>query len=96
LPLPKEKVVEKTRPTWDQKMHDKPMYPVGPRKTIHSTLENFPCYLPNPPKGKYKAPPEDPDAPPRFKMTHNGKTIPCAPIATNTRNLKASYPSAFH
>jgi len=76
-------------------MHERPYRPGGPRKTIHTTLENFPVYLPNPPKEKTRPPPEDPDAPPRFKMTHNAKTIPCTSVATNLRNLKASYPTAF-
>jgi len=94
-PLPAEKKTPKRRPAHNAEMHDKPMYPVGPRKTLHATLEEFPAYLPNPPTEKTRAPPDDPDAPPRFKMTHNTKTIPCSPIATNMRNLKLSYPSAF-
>lgn len=40
---------------------------------------------------KRKPPPPD-DAPPPFKMTHNVKHVPVTSIATNSRNLKASYP----
>ena len=39
----------------------------------------------------------DPDAEekPRFKMTKNGRSAPVTSIATNSRNLKASYPQFF-
>jgi hypothetical protein len=54
----------------------------------------LPPHLPNPPKDvTRKVWPED--AAPAFKRSHKGLTRPTPSIATNMRNLKSSFPSAF-
>lgn len=54
----------------------------------------LPTHLPNPPKEvTRKVWPED--AAPAFKRSHKGLTRPTPSIATNTRNLKSSFPSVF-
>ena len=66
------------------------------RNDLHDTFDRFPGGN----KGainvtKRKPPPAD-DAPPPFRMTHNGKKpLPFRSIQTNTRNLKSSYPQFF-
>jgi hypothetical protein len=53
--------------------------------------------MPNPPKElkrKVIVEGEEEDRP-RFKLTYNGVTRPTPSVATNFRNLKASYPMAF-
>ena len=47
ITLPPEKKVAKRKPAFLPDMHDRPMKPGGPRKTLHPTLEDFPVYLPN-------------------------------------------------
>jgi len=77
---------------------DPPFRPYGTNthnKRVHDTFSKFPGYH----KGaiittKRKPPPPD-DAPPAFRLTHNGKNAAITSIATNTRNLKASYPAFF-
>lgn len=81
-------------------LHDKPFRPSHPSKRgkIKGTLDKFPEYLPNPPvelKRKVVVEGEEEDVPPGFKVTHRIKTRPTPSVATNYRNLKASYPSAF-
>lgn len=81
-------------------LHDKPFKPSQPSKKgiIKGTLERFPAYLPNPPvelKRKVLAEGEEEDSAPGFKVTYRFKSRPTPSVATNYRNLKASYPSAF-
>ena len=68
-----------------------------PRSGVYCTLAKHPGFMPNPPKQLTRVKPVEgePEAPPPFKMTHKRKTIPSASVATNFRNLKASYPSIF-
>ena len=81
-------------------LHDKPFKPSNPSRKgkIKGTLEKFPQYLPNPPvelKRKVLAEGEEEESIPGFKATHKYKSRPTPSVATNYRNLKASYPSAF-
>ena len=81
-------------------MHDKPFKPSHPSKkgNIKGTLDKFPEYLPNPPKEvkrKVVAEGEEEEAPPGFKVTYRYKSRPTPSVATNIRNLKSSYPTAF-
>lgn len=81
-------------------LHDKPFKPSNPARKgkIKGTLDKFPEYLPNPPtelKRKVVEEGEEEDAPPGFKVTHRYKSRPTPSVATNYRNLKASYPMAF-
>lgn len=100
--IPARKVVEKVvvegaEP--EAPLHDKPFKPSHPSKkgTIKGTLERFPAYLPDPPtelKRKVIVEGED-DSIMGFKATYRFKSRPTPSVATNYRNLKASYPSAF-
>jgi hypothetical protein len=80
-------------------IHDgKAFKPANPsKKGNHSTFQKFPEHKPDPPKDKkYVKPPEDaPESPPGFKATYKFQSRPTPSIATNYRNLKSSYPSAF-
>jgi len=78
-------------------MHDKAFKPGGPKKGLHPTIGGHPQFMPNPPKElkrKVIVEGEEEDRP-RFKLTYNGVTRPTPSVATNFRNLKASYPMAF-
>jgi len=74
---------------------DPPFRPYGTNtnnKRVHDTFVKFPgCHKGAIKETKRKPPPAD-DVPPPFKMTHNVKHLPVTSIATNTRNLKSSYP----
>lgn len=81
-------------------LHDKAFKPSNPSRkgVIKGTLERFPAYLPNPPvelKRKVLAEGEEEESIPGFKATYRNKTRPTPSVATNFRNLKASYPAAF-
>ena len=76
----------------------KPFFPGNPGKRGQlGTIKKFPEHIPDPPKiKKYVKPPEDaPEPPPGFKATYKYMTRPSPSIATNYRNLKSSFPSAF-
>jgi hypothetical protein len=81
-------------------LHDKPFKPSHPNKkgVIKGTLEKFPAYIPDPPvekKRKVVVEGEEEEVPPGFKVTYRYKSRPQPSVATNIRNLKASYPTAF-
>jgi hypothetical protein len=81
-------------------LHDKPFRPSNPSRkgAIKGTLEKFPAYLPDPPvekKRKIIVEGSEEDTMVGFKATYRNKTRPTPSVATNFRNLKASYPSAF-
>ena len=82
-------------------LHEKAFKPSNPTKrgALKGTISRFPEYLPNPPTAlkRVKASEDDP-APLHekgFKMTYKGLTRPTPSIATNSRNLKSQFPSAF-
>ena len=78
--------------------HERAFRPAKPARTGYDcTISKFPQYLPNPAKPITRKQPVEgePEAPPAFKMTHRYKSRPSASVATNIRNLKASFPSAF-
>ena len=75
--------------------HDKPFKPSHPpREGYNKTIAKFPVYIEDPPK-EIGPKEEDPDAPKKFKPTHNVKSVPCPSVAVNFRNLKASFPTVF-
>ena len=77
---------------------DPPFRPYGTNtnnKRVHDTFEKFPGYNKGAIFKTTRRPPPPDDAPPPFKLTHSGKGAPITSIATNTRNLKSSYPSFF-
>ena len=78
-------------------LHDRAFRPGGPKKSIHPTIEKFPNYMENPPKAlKRKVIKEgEEEERPRFKLTYNHRTRPCNSVATNYRNLKSQFPTAF-
>ena len=77
-------------------LHDKAFRPSGPKKGVHPTIGGHPAYLPNPPQQlKRKVLVEGEDEKPSFKLSYNLRSRPCPSVATNYRNLKASFPSAF-
>lgn len=96
-PIPRQKTPEKVVVKDEDKLHDKPFKPANPpKKGTHCTLEKFPNYLPNPPKElKRKVVSEDEETIPGFKCTSRFKARPTPSVATNFRNLKAQFPSAF-
>lgn len=107
--MPPKKVTEKKKPPaegeegYEPPLHDKAFKPSNPTKkgAINGTISKFPDYLPNPPvELKRKAVVEGEDAPAPlhekgFKATYRGLTRPQPSIATNSRNLKSQFPSAF-
>lgn len=106
-PIPPKKVPEKPAPKEGEEeeapLHDKAFKPSNPTKrgALKGTISRFPEYLPNPPRElkRVKEPEgEEAEAPMHekgFKMTYKGLTRPTPSIATNTRNLKSQFPSAF-
>lgn len=79
-------------------LHDRAFRPGGPKKSVHPTIEKFPLYMANPPKElkrKIIKEGEEPEERPSFKLTYNHRTRPCNSVATNYRNLKSQFPSAF-
>ena len=88
-----------TDPRWrlNHLEHDKPFKPSHPPRqvTTEKTIGKFPSWKGEPPKEITRKAPEDPDAPKKFKPTHNNKTAPCPSVATNFRNLKSSFPTVF-
>lgn len=99
--IPERKVPEpEPIPEGQEPLHDKPFKPSNPPKrgALKGALGKFPEYLPNPPvelKRKVAAEGEEEEAPPGFKVTYRFKSRPTPSVATNIRNLKSSYPSAF-
>lgn len=101
MPPKREKVSQSAAALPDvepvEPLHDKAFKPSGPKKSIHPTIGGFPPYQPNPPrelKRKIIVEGEEEERP-RFKMTYNQKSLPCKSVATNYRNLKSAFPSAF-
>ena len=77
---------------------DPPFRPYGTNtnnKRVHDTFSKFPGGNQGAIVEVKRKPPPPDDAPPLFKMTHNVKHPPITSIATNMRNLKASYPTFF-
>lgn len=93
-PMPPKAEPEAKPPAME---HDRPFKPSHPpREGYNKTLAPFPTYMEEPPKElKRKMKVEGSDEPPKFKPTHNYKTRPTPSVATNLRNLKASFPSVF-
>lgn len=96
VPLPpvKEKEPPSTPPPG---LHDKPFKPSNPpKKGYNKTLDKFPKYVEDPLKFvQRKKPVEGEEEKPNFRPTHNVKTMPVNPVATNYRNLKSEFPSIF-
>ena len=60
------------------------------------TLDKFPEYKENPIKQTVRVKPIDgEEEKARWKMTTNSYSSPTASIATNMRNMKASFPTVF-
>ena len=93
MPIPPKPVKEKPKID-DERPPFKPSHP--PKVGHNKSIGRFPQYLPDPPKQlKRKVAEEGTEEPPKFKMTHNHKSRPTPSVATNLRNLKASFPSVF-
>lgn len=78
-------------------LHDKEFKPAGPKKGMHPFIGKYPEFLPNPPRviKRKKVVEGEEEERPGFKLTYNLRSRPCPSVATNFRNLKASYPAAF-
>ena len=79
-------------------IHDKPFFPARPGpKGKFGTLDKFPEHKADPARQikRVKKEEDAPDPPPGFKNTYRYQSRPTPSIATNIRNLKSSYPSAF-
>jgi len=96
VPPRKAPVVEEKK---GDPLHDKPFKPSNPnKKGRQGAIEKFPAHVPDPIfQAKKKAVVDEnaPESPPGFKMTYKYKSRPSPSVATNIRNLKASFPSAF-
>lgn len=93
--LPEKKTREFVR---NEAEHDRAFRPANPSKRgNHQTIAKFPEHKADPPTEKKRviAKEGDPEAPPGWKATYAKRTRPTPSVATNFRNLKASYPSAF-
>ena len=77
--------------------HERAFRPANPaKKGYNKSIGRFPSYIENPPKEITRVRPvEGDDPPPRFKMTTNSYSRPTPSIATNMRNMKATFPSVF-
>ena len=97
-PIPRKKTPPKEEPKGDP-LHDKAFKPANPgRKGIQGMISKFPAHVPDPPVEKKRvvyAEGEEPESPPGFKATYRFRSSPSPSVATNFRNLKASFPSAF-
>ena len=96
-PIPPRQPTAKPKPPYYQEVAFKPAKP--PRSGYNCSLAKFPTYIENPEKviirkKKIEGQDDDPAAPP-FKITYKKRTRPTPSVATNLRNLKASFPSAF-
>ena len=77
--------------------HDRNFFPSHPSKVgYNKSIGKFPTYMEDPPKQlKRKIPVEGVDDIPKFKPTTNYQSKYQPSVATNLRNLKASFPSVF-
>jgi len=68
-----------------------------PRMGYSCTIAKFPEYKENPPAEKIRKVKVEgeTDGPPAFRSTYKYKSRPSSSVATNMRNLKASYSSIF-
>jgi len=99
-PIGTDNLPEKKVPPPAPNMHDEdpPFRPYGTNthnKRVHDTFDPHPKWKGCPPTEVKRKPPPPDDAPPKFRPTHNAKHAPITSIATNTRNLKSSYPQFF-
>jgi Domain of unknown function (DUF4586) len=99
VPLPKveEEAPRKRLDSPHQPLHDKAFKPSNPAKRgYNKTIDKFPCYKEDPLTFiERKKPVEGEEERPRFKPSHNKKSMPMVPVATNFRNLKTEFPSIF-
>jgi hypothetical protein len=96
--LPKvEEVLKGQDPPPHSPLHDKPFKPSNPPKRgYNKTIDKFPEYKADPLKFiERKKPVEGEEERPKFKPSHNKKSMPVNPVATNIRNLKTEFPSIF-
>jgi hypothetical protein len=95
IPIPPKVIKPAPKPSIDEDRPPfKPSHP--PRKGWNKAIGKFPDYKEDPPKQlSRKVVDPNVEDPPKFRMTHNHKSRPTASVATNLRNLKASFPSVF-
>jgi len=76
-------------------MHDREFRPCGPGKR-NKTLGRFPSFMADPPKRVTRTKKDEnaPDIPP-FKSVTKIFSRPTPSVATNFRNMKASFPMHF-
>jgi hypothetical protein len=79
----------------EQEVPFKPAKP--PRTGVSCTFEKFPVYMENPLKftTRIKKVEGEDEGPKAFRSTTQLFTRPTPSVATNIRNLKASFPSIF-
>lgn len=92
VPLPPKEAKKEKYVDPDERPPFKPSHP--PKVGYNKSIGTFPEYKEDPPKQLKRRMPVD-DEQPKFKMTHNHKSRPTPSVATNLRNLKASFPSVF-
>ena len=93
-PIPHRTVKPRTAPNCE---HDKPFRPTNPPKRgSQATLAKFPKYQEDPKKPlERKVPLEGEEEKAKFKNMHIMRSRPTPSVATNMRNMKASFPSVF-
>ncbi|KAF4736505.1 hypothetical protein FOZ62_009682, partial [Perkinsus olseni] len=88
-----------SKPKIAQAQHEAPFRPPNPSKKGHaSTMSPFPEHIPERPvEAKRRPKNEEETAPPPWKpnSTSRSPANPMPSVVMNTRNLKASFPSAF-
>ena len=95
VPLPAK---EKKAPVELPDLHDgRPFKPSSNmKKGQTATIAKFPEHVADPPPKKVRVKKDDDDeGPPGFKCTKKFMSRPTPSVATNFRNLKSSFPSAF-
>ena len=74
----------------------KPSHPSKKGPGAQATIEKFPEYKENPLKHTVRVKPvEGQEEPARWKTTTTAYSSPTQSIATNMRNMKASFPTVF-
>lgn len=94
VPIPKREPHTPTKPPMVQEAAFKPAKPA--RSGVSCTFEKFPVYMENPLKfTTRKVAVEGEEAMAVFKSPTHHRSRPTPSVATNIRNLKASFPSIF-
>ena len=94
VPIPAKAPQTPPKPPMMQEIAFKPAKPA--RSGVSCTFEKFPAYMENPLKFTTRKPVvEGEESPKAFRSPTRFRSRPTPSVATNIRNLKASFPSIF-